>query len=185
MPTDSTPALRLARPDDLAPVCAMVNHYIATSTVNFRTEPQTTEAWRAEHATLSARYPWMVAEAAGEVVAIAYAKPWNPRPAYDWCAESTVYVDPAHLGKGIGTALYRHLFAVMTSQGFHSTMAVVTLPNPGSIALHRAVGFQPVGTIDNAGYKFGNWHSVALWQRRLASAQNPPPPLKPVAAVAG
>jgi MFS family permease len=35
----------------------------------------------------------------------------------------------------------------------------------GSIALHRKLGFQPVGTIRSAGFKFGRWVDSVLMQR--------------------
>jgi phosphinothricin acetyltransferase len=41
------------------------------------------------------------------------------------------------------------------------------LPNEASIALHRRAGFEPVGIFSNVGRKFGRWHDVSWWQRKM------------------
>ena len=46
-------------------------------------------------------------------------------------------------------------------------MAAVALPNPGSLALHRACGFAEVGTMRQVGHKFGRWIDVTWLQRVL------------------
>ena len=177
---DSSPVTtRFARPDDVPAIRAIVNHSIAHHSANFRTEPQLESEWEKELAEYGRRYPWLVAEESGEVAGLAYAKPWNPRGAYAWTAEATVYVADGRHGKGIGSLLYGELFACLERQGFRSVMAQVTQPNPASEALHAAFGFERVGTIRAAGYKHGEWHDVCLWQRELAVLDDPPRPTGP------
>lgn len=43
----------------------------------------------------------------------------------------------------------------------------MTLPNDASVALHRALGFEPVGVYRQVGFKHGRWHDVAWVQRLL------------------
>lgn len=52
--------------------------------------------------------------------------------------------------------------------------AGITLPNEGSIALHRCVGFEPIGVFKAVGRKFGKWHDVAWFRRVLRES----PPLE-------
>ena len=47
-------------------------------------------------------------------------------------------------------------------------MARVVGGHQASIDLHAAVGFEVVGTEREVGRKFGRWHDVGIWQRRLA-----------------
>ncbi|GAB3231954.1 GNAT family N-acetyltransferase [Glycomyces halotolerans] len=182
MSTSETLSVRLARPDDMPAACAIVNHHIAHGTANLRTEPQAEDEWRRDLAEYAERYPWLVAEEGGEVVGLAYAKPWNPRGAYAWTAESTIYIGDGRTGKGVGRALYGRLFAMLERQGFRSVMAGVTSPNPGSEAIHQAFGFERVGLLKAAGYKFGAWYDVSLWQLELAELDDPPKPTTPVEA---
>ncbi|THV38585.1 N-acetyltransferase [Glycomyces buryatensis] len=176
MSHDHAIQVRFAGPDDVSAICAIVNHYIAHDTSNLRTEPQRESEWAHDLATYGGRFPWLVAVESGAVVGLAYAKPWNPRGAYDWTAEATVYIAPGNTGKGIGSSLYGRLFKLLEQQGFRSVVAGVTSPNPGSEALHRAFGFRWVGKLDHAGYKFGTWYDVAYWQKDLAELADPPRP---------
>jgi L-amino acid N-acyltransferase YncA len=50
----------------------------------------------------------------------------------------------------------------------------MTQPNEASAALHRALGFTPVGTFRRVGWKHGGWHDVTWVQRDLAGGQDPP-----------
>ena len=50
-----------------------------------------------------------------------------------------------------------------------TAVALVALPNPGSVALHKAVGFEHVGTMREVGYKFDQWIDVAWYQRMLVN----------------
>ena len=52
----------------------------------------------------------------------------------------------------------------------------MTLPNPASEGLHRALGFEPVGTYRRIGYKFGAWHDVGWTQLILPASDDPPEP---------
>ncbi|MBV9468986.1 MAG: GNAT family N-acetyltransferase, partial [Abitibacteriaceae bacterium] len=75
-------------------------------------------------------------------------------------------------------ALYASLFEMLRLQGFYNAYAGATLPNPASVGLHEAMGFQPVGVYEAVGYKFGAWHSVGWWQLALQQrVATPAPPL--------
>ncbi|MCE7082431.1 GNAT family N-acetyltransferase [Streptomyces sp. ST2-7A] len=191
--------IRLAGAADLADICRMVNHWIATSHVNFRTEPQEVGEWLSLWEAGHERYPWLVAvetdppstdvpaagEAAERVVAACYAVPWSPRGAYGWTAESVIYLRPEARGTGLGRRLYDLLLTMLEAQGFRAVHAGVAQPNPGSDALHRGAGFEPVGVFTGAGFKNGEWRDVAYWRRTLGPGTSEPPgELRPVAKVA-
>lgn len=171
--------IRPATAADMLAVCDIVNHYIATSTTNFRTEPQTPDEWTKDLLQLRERYPWLVAEVDGVVAGIAYAGPWKARHAYDWTAESTVYVSPRHQRLGLGSTLSTHLLKSLEAQGFRSVVAVIALPNDPSVRLHEALGYTARGTLRAAGFKHGNWHDVGFWQRDFGL----PAPPRPVRSV--
>ena len=68
-------------------------------------------------------------------------------------------------------------------QGFVNAYAGVTLPNPASVGLHEAMGFQPVGVYRQVGYKLGRWHDVGWWGLVLQEHDLSPAPPLPVTAV--
>ena len=114
------------------------------------------------------------------VVGFAYGAPHRERAAYRWTADVPVYVDSAHHRRGFGRQLYEALFELLRRQRLQIACAGVTLPNEGSVRLHEALGFEPVGVYRGIGYKAGAWHDVGWWQLRLDATEGPPPePLPP------
>lgn len=181
MSTSDAVAVRLAQAGDAPAASAILNHYIAESVSNFRTEPYGPGEWAAQFAAGAERFPYLVAEVGGVVAGLAYAGAWRPKEAYAWTAESTVYVSPDRQGLGIGSLLYGELLKRLEQQGFRSVMAQISQPNPGSEALHERFGFELVGSIRDAGFKHGAWVGVGIWQRTLAELADPPAPTAPVA----
>jgi phosphinothricin acetyltransferase len=173
--------VRLAQAADMPAICEIVNHYIETTRTNFRTKLQTTAEWTSDWEQLRDRYPWLVATLDGGVVGAAYAGPWKARNAYDWCAEATVYVDRRSHRRGIGGALYGRLLPTLDAQGYRTTVGVIALPNPPSVALHEAFGFEHAGTLRAVGYKMGQWCDVGFWQRMSIDSDSHPGPPLPVA----
>jgi acyl-coenzyme A synthetase/AMP-(fatty) acid ligase/L-amino acid N-acyltransferase YncA/acyl carrier protein len=173
-PRRSTATVRPARRTDFDAVCALVNHYITTSAVNFHEAPQQPAEWIAAWSDGNDRYPWLVAVDDHEVVGIAYAQPWKRRAAYQWSVEVTVYVAPSAVSRGVGRALYERLVVDLEHRGYRMAFAVIALPNPASERLHRACGFTVAGTLTRAGYKHGAWRDVAIWQRSIGTETGAP-----------
>jgi phosphinothricin acetyltransferase len=117
-----------------------------------------------------ARHGYFVAQSDAGILGFAYASPYRPRPAYDRTAEVSVYLAPQAQGRGLAQALYRVLFAHLAARGFHTAVAIVTLPNPQSAQLHERCGFAHVGSLQDVGCKFGQWHGTAIYQRMIGRA---------------
>jgi phosphinothricin acetyltransferase len=125
-------------------------------------------------AAASRGHAWVVLEDGERVVGYAYGGVFNHRPAYRWACEVSVYIELGRRRTGAGRALYEALFARLAQRGYHMAVAGMTLPNDSSVGLHRALGFQPVGTFERIGFKHGRWHDVAWLQRPLADAGDAP-----------
>ena len=117
------------------------------------------------------------------VAGYAYASQFRERAAYQWSVETSVYVHSDFRRFGIGRALYISLFRMLTAQGYFSAYAGITLPNPGSVGLHEALGFRPVGVYRNVGYKMGAWHDVGHWVLSLQPEVTTPQPLLKLAEI--
>jgi phosphinothricin acetyltransferase len=70
--------------------------------------------------------------------------------------------------------LYEALFARLTARGYRTLVAGMTLPNEASVGLHRALGFEPVGTFRRIGWKFGKWRDVAYMTKVIGMTDDPP-----------
>ena len=96
----------------------------------------------------------------------AYGSPHRARAAYASSCDVAVYVAPAHARRGLGRALYGELLPLLAAK-YHAAFAGIALPNEASVALHEAMGFMPVGTYREVGWKMGGWRDVGWWQRLL------------------
>jgi phosphinothricin acetyltransferase len=148
-----------------APRCAEIYRpFVTENWVSFETEPPDTDEMAARIAAYAKSHGWLVAQDGGRVIGYAYGSPHRSRAAYSTSADVAVYVDPAHARRGIGRALYAALLPLLAAQGAHAAFAGIALPNPGSIALHEAMGFTPVGIYKQVGWKMGAWRDVGWWQ---------------------
>ena len=168
--------IRLALPGDAADLHAIYAPIVLDTIISFELEPPTVaEMQQRVEKTFDAGLPWLVHEENGEVSGYVYAaKHRGERPAYRWSTEVSVYIHERARGRGIGTALYTSLFAVLKLQQLRNAYAGATLPNEGSVRLHEALGFERVGVYHNVGYKFGAWHDVVWWSLQLNPHSSPP-----------
>jgi L-amino acid N-acyltransferase YncA len=166
--------VRAASERDGGACAAIYERYVLDTAITFELEPPS-PAQMAERIAASVRsHAWLVLEAQGLVVGYAYGAPMHVRPAYRWACEVSVYLELGRRRTGAGRALYEALFARLAERGFRVAVAGMTLPNDASVGLHRALGFEPVGTYRRIGFKHGAWHDVAFMQRTLGGGDDPP-----------
>ena len=163
--------IRPAELRDATAIAAIYNHYVATTCITFETEPVPAEQMGERIAeTTASRLPWLVVEEDGAVLGYAYASKWKGRCAYRYSVESTVYLDPARQGKGIGKTLYVALIDALRASSLHAVIGGIALPNAASIALHERLGFEKVAQFREVGFKQGRWIDVGYWQLLLEKA---------------
>jgi len=158
--------IRIATTLDAAALLDIYRPYVATP-VSFELEPPGVDEFARRIGKALAGWQWLVAERDGRCVGYAYGSVHRERPAYRWSTEVSAYVHPQSQRQGIGRALYLQLFDDLAARGYCNAFAGVTLPNEASVALHRRVGFEPIGVFRNVGWKFERWHDVRWFQRRL------------------
>lgn len=161
------PAIRPAVSDDLAELTAIYNHYVVHTPITFDVAPFTPDgrrAWFEEHRP-TGRHRLLVAEDGGHVIGYASTGRWRPKPAYDTTVESSVYVRPELVGRGVGRQLYTALFDAVAAEDVQTIVAGVALPNAASVTLHERCGFTQVGVFRHVGRKFDRLWDVAWFQR--------------------
>ena len=169
--------IRVALPEDAGAVSAIYAPYVAETAISFELDPPDAAEMATRMARMAEAHPWLVFEQGGEVIGYAYAGRHSDRAAYGWSVNVTVYVAGGAHRQGVGRALYQRLLRILDLQGFHTAYGGITLPNPGSVGLHEACGFRPIGVYPEVGFKFGAWHDVGWWGLRLnAPPANPDPP---------
>lgn len=173
-------ALRLATLDDAEAVRHIYNAEVTTSTVTFDIVPRSLDEQRRYLSDRSGAHAVIVAEDAGQVVGYGALSPWRAKPAYSTSVEDSVYVHRAHQGRGIGKVILTELVRVATAHGFHAVFARIVGGHEASIRLHRAAGFDIVGTEREVGRKFGRWLDVVVME--LLLGPEAPPGTRPVRA---
>jgi len=161
--------VRDARDADLAAIQAIYAHHVLHVLATFEEAPLSADELAARRAEVVARgLPYLVAETSGEVVGYSYATGYRPRPAYRFAIEDSVYVADGLGGRGIGAALLSALIARCDAGPWRQMIAIIgDSGNTSSIALHRRLGFEMVGTLRSVGWKLGRWVDTVLMQRAL------------------
>lgn len=160
--------IRPAEVGDAAAIAEIYAPYVRETAVSFETEPPGASAMAKRIAKTLETHPWLVADTEGETIGFAYAGKHRERAAYRWSVDLTIYVSDAKCRRGVGRALYPALLEVLRQQGFRSAFAEIVLPNPGSVRLHETVGFKPIGTHHDVGFKLGRWQDIGYWRLALA-----------------
>ncbi|MDE1170312.1 MAG: GNAT family N-acetyltransferase [Verrucomicrobium sp.] len=161
--------LRPATEADLPGILEIYNHAILTSTAVYDYEPHSLEMRRRwlEEKRAAGMPVWVAAE--GEAVhGFGAYGPFRPWAGYRFTVEHSLYVAEARRGQGLGKRLLERLLLSAREQGMHTVVAGVDAANEGSIALHRAFGFEETGRLREVGQKFGRWLDLVFLQKLLS-----------------
>ncbi|WP_431102597.1 GNAT family N-acetyltransferase [Roseateles noduli] len=178
--TTSSSSPLLIRPSlegDIAAIQQIYEHAVLHGTGTFETDvPDRAEMGRRRTEVLSRSLPYLIAERDGQVLGFAYANYFRPRLAYRYFVEDSIYLSPQAQGQGVGRLLLAELIARCEAAGARQMVAVIgDSQNLGSIGVHRSHGFEDIGVMKAAGWKFGKWLDVVLMQRQLGQGDTSSP----------
>jgi L-amino acid N-acyltransferase len=157
----------MAEARDSEAIRAIRNDVIEHSTAMWTSRPLSPgdgREWLAENLARRSAY---VAEAGGQVAGFANWAPWRPKDGYRFTVEDSVYLVAGHQGHGLGGQLLRTLIGGARESGAHVMMASIEDSNTRSVALHRGLGFEIVGTAREVGTKFGRWLDLTMMRLAL------------------
>ena len=169
--------VRPSSAEDLAAITAIYGHDVLHGTGTFEIEPPDEPEMTRRHADVTARrLPWLVAEGVGRVLGYAYANHFRPRKAYRFCLEDSIYLAADAKGQGLGRLLLAELMTRCEAAGARQMLAVIgDSANLGSIGVHRTLGFEHVGVMKAAGWKFDQWRDVVVMQKALGDGSTSAP----------
>ena len=163
---------RLATPHDAGAIAEIYNEGIADRIATFETTPRTAEQLAAQLADKGDRFPTVVVEREGRIVAWAGAGAYRSRPAYAGVAEHSVYVARAARGTGAGRAALEALCRAYAERGFWKIVSRIFPENTASLALHERCGFRVVGVYRRHGKLDGQWRDCVIVERLLDAAED-------------
>ncbi len=170
--------IRLIKETDSAEVLEIYKPYVLDTVITFEYDVPTLEDFTGRIRAITPEYPWLVCLMNNKIVGYAYASRFRYRTAYQWSAESTVYIAQAAQGMGIGIRLYHTLFDILRLQGYVNVYAGTAIPNEKSVRLHLSAGFETLGIYKKIGFKMGAWHDTQWFQLHLCDHPTNPAPLK-------
>lgn len=174
--------IRTATTNDAEAILAIYAPYVEMTAITFEYEIPGIEEFRERIRNVLKKYPYLVAEAEGEIVGYAYAGPFKGRAAYDWAVETTIYVDRSRKRMGIGRKLYDKLEEALRKQGILNMEACIGYPETedeyltkDSVRFHEKLGYRMVGEFYKCGYKFSRWYNMVWMEKMIGEHQEKQP----------
>ncbi|SEE23090.1 phosphinothricin acetyltransferase [Streptomyces sp. 3213] len=176
MPSERTEVqVRPGVEDDLVALTDIYNHYVRETPITFDTAaftPEERRPWLLSHPEdgpyrLKVAVDGTFQGNSQRILGYATSSPYRAKPAYSTSVEVTIYLAPDAGGRGVGTLLYKALFADLAAEDVHRAYAGIAQPNEASTRLHERFGFRPVGTYREVGRKFGRYWDVAWYEKEL------------------
>ncbi len=180
--------VRLATPDDAAALVAIYAPYVLNTAITFEYDVPSVDEFAGRIAATLRRFPYLVLTDANspEPLGYAYIGYFNVRAAYDWCAETSIYLRRDQRKRGLGRYLYESLEDASAAMGVLSLKACVGVPSVddehlthNSLTFHEHLGFRQVGTFRQCGYKFGTWYDMVWLEKSLREIPAVPDPVVP------
>ena len=92
---------------------------------------------------------------------------FNPRDAYRFVADFSIYVERAWRGKGVGRGLLEQLIELARQNGFHKLVLSAFPFDAGGMALYEKLGFRRVGVYREQGVLDGKWVDTIIMEKLL------------------
>ena len=163
--------LRPATPADAAAICLVYNQGIEDRIATLETELRTPEERGQWLAARGPRHPVFVAIAEdspdGTIVGWSSLNVYNARPAYQYVADFSIYIERGWRGKGVGRRLLEHLIEQARDLGYHKMMLSTFPFNATGVALYERLGFTRVGILHEMGQLDGRWVDTLIMEKLL------------------
>jgi phosphinothricin acetyltransferase len=150
-------------------IVRIYNHYVEHSHVTFDEAPFSIGArapWFALFAD-EGPYQLLVAVQDGSVLGFCCSTPFHEKSGYAVSVETSIYVSPDELARGVGSVLYEKLFDNLHASGLHRAYGGIALPNDACVRLHEKLGFRKIGVFEEAGRKFDKYRDVVWYEKHI------------------
>lgn len=174
--------IRAAVPQDAAEILKIYAYYVENTAITFEYTAPAVEEFAERIRSTLAKYPYIVAEAEGQILGYAYAGPFKQREAYNWSVETSIYMKKDSKGLGVGKKLYNILEEILKKQNVLNLYACIASPieedeylSRESIDFHTYFGYQFIGEFHKCGYKFKRWYNMVWMEKMIGEHQKEQP----------
>jgi len=159
--------VRPATAADAEAICRIYNQGIEDRLATLETELRTPDERSRWLASRDPRHPVIVAEAGGALVGWGSLNVFNPREAYRFVADFSIYVERAWRGRGVGRVMLERLIELAREHGFHKMVLSAFPFNASGMALYERLGFRTVGVYREQGLLDGKWVDTVVMEKLL------------------
>ena len=184
--------VRTVTPEDAQALLDIYSWYVENTAVSFELEPPTVEEFRARIAYYRRRYPYLCVTQGDVIVGFAFAHAFRERAAYDYVAETTIYLRHDMRRRGAGRLIYTILENELKKMGVTNLYACIAVPDgddphlsDASPLFHQKLGFGSCGVFYNCGRKFGKWYTMIWMEKIIGEFVGDPAPLIPYPVISG
>lgn len=159
--------IRPVRVEDARRIQAIYTPYILNTVFNLEETVGTIEYYEQVINEVSAQLPFLVAEYHNTVIGFVYVSEVSFMLNLTNTRALSIYVADDAPIRGVGQMLLDALEDALAEQGICQIIANIVAANDRSIRFHQKNGFQLLSTFPQAGYKFGQWHDVTWYGKKL------------------
>jgi len=155
-------SIRLFKSDDWIVVRDIYEQGLLTRNATFETQVPDYDSW------IKKFHPHLLSVAVDndQIIGWAGLQPVSARKVYEGVVEVTIYIHNGWAGKGVGTALMKHLISESEKAGIWTLYASIFPENTASIRLHVSNGFREIGYREKIAQLDGKWRNTVLFERR-------------------
>ena len=178
--------IRIATVKDAKKLLEIYTPYVEKTAISFEYDVPSLEEFTARIKRTLQKYPYIVAEKGGEISGYAYTNPFVGRAAYDWAAETTIYLKEDKRKMGLGKQLYHAIEEISKAQNITNLNACIGYPEEedayltkNSVQFHAHMGYRKAGEFYKCGCKFGRWYNMVWMEKIIGDHISPPSPVVP------
>ena len=158
--------LRVVKEEDAKELLEIYRPYVEKTVISFEYETPSLEEFAGRIRRTLKKYPYLAAERDGEILGYAYTSPFVGRIAYQYSAETTIYLREDQKRNGLGKRLYQ---APETEDEYLTK---------NSAQFHAHMGYRMIGEFRQCGYKFGRWYHMVWMEKQIAEHGEKPEPVR-------
>ena len=177
---ESNIIIRNAKIEDAKEILNIYKHYVEHTAITFECETPSLEVFENRMRNVMQKYPYLVVESEEGILGYSYASLFYGRAAFEWSAETTIYLSVDKKKRGVGRLLYEALETALKEMGILNLYACIAYPevddeylDTNSADFHGHMGFYEVGRFRQCGYKFGRWYHM-IWMEKVIGEHKVP-----------
>ena len=173
--------VRQAEVDDAEEILEIYKPYVENTAVTFEYTPPSIDEMENRIKERKGKYPFLVLEDGDRILGYAYLSPFKERDAYNWSAETSIYLRLDQIRRGLGTIMLEVLEEEARKMNLLSLDACIAIPRGKteyltleSMKFHEKKGYKTVAHFPSSGYKFGEWFDMIWMEKELGEHTSTP-----------